>query len=141
MPEAHVVHLTFGPRGSMVSATLPVVAGPNGRVPSSQTPEKIQQVLLLGLPKRMESRDHGVGFRRRELGSARTGVRLNRLDEVGRTAIVHQENPLAEPPEGRRPKLVTLGDPLGDAVGQPRPHSMQEQVREQSGGFLAQRRC
>jgi len=34
-------------------------------------------------------------------------VGLDRLDEVGGAAIVQEEDPLAEPPEGRRSELVT----------------------------------
>src|SRR5262245_44322971 len=93
---------------------------------ASQTPQEIQEVLSLGWPKRLESCEHGVGFRRRVLGRARTGVSLYRLDEVGGSAIVQQENALPQPPQGCRPEFVWSRDALGDAVSQLRAHSMQE---------------
>src|SRR2546425_8237137 len=51
---------------------------PNPPCPALQTPQEIQQVLLFGVPERTESPDHGVGFRRREVGIAPTRVRGNR---------------------------------------------------------------
>src|SRR5437016_2025245 len=111
------------------------------RMPSSQAPQEIQQVLFLGVPKRAEPPGHGVGFRRREVGIASTRVRLDRLDEVGGSAVVQQEDPLPEPAQGCRPELVWPCDALDNVVGQPGSHSMQEQIGEQSGRFLAERRA
>ncbi len=70
------------------------------RLLASQAPQEIQQVLFPGVPKCAGSPDHGVGFRRREAGIPSTRMRLNRLDEVGGSAIVQQEDPLPEPHRG-----------------------------------------
>ena len=61
--------------------------------------------MLSIVPKRVEARDHGVRFRPPE-PAARVG--LDRLDEVGGAAIVQEEDPLAEPPEGRRSELISF---------------------------------
>jgi len=67
-------------------------------------------------------------------------MRLNRLDEVGGSAIVQQKNPLPEPPQGCRPELARPGDALDNVVGESGSHAMQEQIREQSDRFLVERR-
>src|SRR6266851_3299927 len=107
----------------------------------SQAPQEVQEVLFFSLPERVVSRNHGVGFRWRELGLARTRVGLDRLDEVTGSAIVEEKDPLPEPPEGCRPELIWARRALDNVVGQPRSHSMQEQIGVQPNWLLAKRRA
>src|SRR5262249_2152776 len=99
---------------------------------SLQTTQEIQQVLFLIALESAESCDHGVGLRRRILLVALALVGLDRLDEVRCPTIMKEEDPLAQPPQRRRPKLVRPSEPLDNVVSQPRSHSMQEQVRVQA---------
>jgi len=68
-------------------------------------------------------------------------VRPDRFDQVGGPAIVQQEDPLPEPPQGCRPELVSTCDALDDVVGQPGPHSMEEHVGEEVDRSLTERRA
>jgi len=50
--------------------------------------------------------------------------------EIAGTPVVHEEQPLSEPPERRGSELVRLRGPLVGAVGQRRTHVVDREVRE-----------
>ena len=51
-----------------------------------------------------------------------------------------KEEPLAEPPERRRPKLVSLGLALNDPVGESRAHMVQQEIGEEIHLLVLERR-
>ena len=71
------------------------LAFPTDRRPL-QRAQEIQQLLLLQLAELLERVHHGVGFR----PGAR--VRADRRRQIGRAAVVQEEDPLAEPQSGGR---------------------------------------
>src|SRR5437899_1219511 len=71
------------------------------------------------------------GDERPELEVAAAAMGEDGLHQVIRAAIVQEEDSLAEAPERRGPELVAPRNPLDDVVGQPRPHIVDQQVREE----------
>ena len=65
----------------------------------SERSEEVEQILLLVLVEPVELVDHGIGLRRTELAVAIASMGLDRLDEVVRTAVVEEEDALAEAPQ------------------------------------------
>ena len=55
-------------------------------------------------------------------------MRKDGLDQVGSSAIVHEEDSLAQSPERRGAELVASGSSLADIVRETRPHVVQDQV-------------
>jgi len=53
---------------------------------------------------------------------------VNRLDQIGRTAIVEKEQPLTQSPEGSRSELIGSSSALGNPVRQSRSHLMQGKI-------------
>src|SRR5947209_10765366 len=92
-----------------------------------QRAQEVQQILLAALRQRVESLDDPVGLRRPELSIPRAPVGADGRDQVRRAPVVQEEDALAEPPEWRRPELVTRRPTLAHLVGQPRPQVVQEQ--------------
>src|SRR2546422_7482807 len=119
-------------------------AGPVGASVSSKTPQEVDEILLLRRREPAESKDHGVGLRRRdgELSKAWevAVMREDRLQQIRRPSVVKKEEPLAEPPEGRRSKLISLGLALNDPVGESRTHMVQQEVGEEIHLLVLERR-
>ena len=65
------------------------------------------------------------------------GMRLNRLDEIARAAVMQQKEALAEPPERRRAELVAGRLALRDAVGEASSHRVDGEVAERLERHLA----
>src|SRR5437867_11899023 len=95
-----------------------------------QRAQEVQQMMLVAVAETLELEDHRVRLRRPELAVAAAAMGEDGLHQVSRAAVVQEEDPLAEPPEGRGPELVAPRNPLDDVVGQPRSHIVDEQVRE-----------
>src|SRR5882724_10905612 len=102
--------------------------------------EEVEQVLLVVRVETVVSIDHGVGLRRAELGVAAAAVSLDRLDEVIRAPVVQEEEPLAQTPERRGPKLVAARDALLDLVGEPGAHGVQRHVGVEIRALAGERR-
>jgi hypothetical protein len=64
----------------------------------------------------------------------------DRFHEVGRAAVVEEEDPLAKAPQRGSPELVATSRALQDVVGEPWPHLVQGYVGEQIHVLLAQGR-
>src|SRR6266850_4950404 len=67
-----------------------------------QRAEEVQQILLAALRQRVESLDDRVGLRCPVLRVPRAPVGADGRDQVRRTPVVQEEDPLAEPPERDR---------------------------------------
>ena len=78
----------------------------------------------------MKIADRGVGFR------ARARVRLDRLEQVGRSPIMQKKHTLTDAPERRGAELVRAGISLRDAVREASTHVMQGQIGEKIGWHL-----
>ena len=91
------------------------------------------------LAQRIEQVDGDVRFRRLVHLVLRTAVFVDGVDEIGRAAIVQEEDSLAEPPERRAPELVTARLTLADIVRQPRPHVVEQQIGEQVDPLVGER--
>src|SRR5229473_3249632 len=96
---------------------------PGGRTPGSficrnalQRSEEVQYVLLLRRGQGIEVELCGISF-----GAARIVV-LNGHEQVGRAAVVQEEDPLPKSPQRRGAELVTAGAALRDVVRQPCSH-------------------
>lgn len=95
----------------------------------AQEVEKILLLLRSELP--VEVVDDGVRFR------ALAGVLLDGVEQIAGTAIVQEENTLAEAPERRRAELIGAGCALRNTIRKIRTHVMDEQVGKEIGGDLA----
>ena len=101
--------------------------------PGLQRPQEVQEMLLVGGRQRLEEADYRVRLRALAL------VRENRGIEVSRTAIVKEEQSLAEAPERCRAEFVPRGQSLRDAIGEPAPHVVKKQIGKQIHRLLRQR--
>ena len=81
-----------------------------------QAAQEVQEVLLFSLRELVEVVDDRVRFRRSERRVPRALVRLDRLDEVLRPAVVQEEDPLTDTPQGSASKLASVGYTLADIV-------------------------
>src|SRR5581483_9386552 len=91
---------------------------------TSERAEEIQQVLLRLRRQCPVIGDDAVRLRALAL------VRLDRLREVARAAVVQEEEPLPEAPERRGAELVAAGVALRDAVGEALAHRVHREVAE-----------
>ena len=96
-----------------------------------QGAEEIQQVLLGLRGQAVVKVDDGVGF------GAGAGVLLNGVDQatvggIG-TAVVEEEDALADAPERLGAEFVGAGSALRDVIREPRAHVMHEQIGIQRG--------
>ena len=133
-------------------------------VSSLQRPQEIKEVELVGRAQAIEVADHLISFRSAELtgyGRDRDGLyveneRCPRLgghdraiaggagvgmdggDKVGGTAIVEQEDPLAEAPERRGAEFVRSREPLVHAVREGGAHVMEGKIGEGSIGRIVE---
>src|SRR5437899_3142382 len=105
----------------------------------SEAAKEIQNILLLPLVERIEVMDHGVCLGRTELRVPGTLVSLNRLEQIVRPSVVQQEDPLSEAPQWCRPEFVAPGVAFENVIGQP-AHAVEQEVRVEVDGFVAQRR-
>src|SRR5437763_17219188 len=56
---------------------------------------------------------------------------LNGLDQIGRPAVVQEEDPLSESPQRRSAELIGSGRPLRDVIRQARAHMVDQQIGEE----------
>src|SRR5947209_3763521 len=97
-----------------------------------QRAQEVQDVLLLGHGKVVEIGLCRVGF------GPRAVVGFDRSIQVFGAAVVQEEDPLSQAPQGSRAELVSTRATLGDVVVQRRTHVMDLQVAEQIGSGAAQ---
>src|SRR5213592_5202277 len=83
-----------------------------------ESAQEIEDVLLPRFRERVEVGDHGVRLRWRKVLVAGARMGLDRLQQVRRSPVVQEEDPLPEPPQGRGPKLVAPRVSLEDVAGQ-----------------------
>src|SRR5207249_8102121 len=80
-----------------------------------------------------------VRFGRPELQVPWALVFLDRFQQVAGASIVKEEDALPQAPQRRGPELVALCLSLEDLVGQPRPHVVEQEIREEVDGLVVQR--
>ena len=93
-------------------------ASPVDTTEQSQRTQEVQQILLLAGTEVIEILLYGIGF------AAIAAMVIDRPNQAGRAAIVEQEDPLPETPQGSGAELVAAGAALGDVVCQACPHVM-----------------
>src|ERR1700721_990463 len=93
-------------------------ASPIDTTKQSQRTQEVQQILLRAGTEVFEILLYGIGF------AAVAGMGIDRLKQASRAAIVEQEDPLPETPQGCGVELVAAGASLGDVVRQTCPHVM-----------------
>src|SRR5258705_7152235 len=91
-------------------------------VMSSQRTKEIQDVLLLQRREPVEQVDDLIGLRRTELRIAGAPMFVDRPQEIGGPAVMEEEDPFSQPPQGRRAELVGRSLPLDDVVGEAGTH-------------------
>jgi|SRR5271155_4071062 len=87
-----------------------------------QRPQEVQQVLNVRGLQGAEFVDDGASFRS---GAA---VRMDRLDQIGRAAVVEEVKALAQSPQRSGAELFGCGSALIDAIRQARAHVVQGEV-------------
>ena len=64
-------------------------------------------------------------------------MRPNGLQEILRSPVVKEKDPLSKAPEWRGPELVRRGLALTDVVGEAGPHLVDRQIGEKRHGLIA----
>src|SRR2546423_841889 len=105
----------------------------------SQRPQEVQDVLFLSLRQRLEEIHDRVRLGCLPLRAGGALVEPDRFQEVAAPPIMQEEEALTESPQRRRPELVPARLALHDVVRQAWPHAMQQKIREELHGLLAQR--
>src|SRR5258708_33181451 len=95
----------------------------NQRNASSERPQEVQNVLLLGIRQLVEIPDHAVCLGIQAL------MRGDGLQQILRPPVVQEKDPLTNTPKRRRPEFLAGGGALNHAVGESPPHLMQGKVR------------
>lgn len=72
--------------------------------------------------------DHSVCFARPILLVAGACMMKYRLNQVFRSAVMQEKNPLTDAPQRRGPELVAESKTLRDIICKARPHMMDEQI-------------
>src|SRR5580765_7559069 len=101
---------------------------------ASQRPQEVEQVLLLSLAQHVEVGDGAIRLREH------ASVRPDGRDQIGRPAVVQEEQPLTESPERRGPELSRSGLTLAYTVGQSDAHVVDDQIRKEVDRLVAERR-
>jgi len=91
---------------------------------SSQTSEKIQNVLHLGLVKRFEIVDYLGRFR------SIAAMGTDRLQQVRGATVMQEKQTLTNSPQWCRAKFVYTGSTLFDVIAQSDSQAMQGKIRE-----------
>ena len=91
-------------------------------------------ILLLGCREVLEVIHHFSGL------GARAGMVRDRRQQVARAAVVEEEYPLSQAPQGRGTELIAPGGPLRYVVGESGAHVVNLQVGEGVDRSTAQRR-
>ena len=104
----------------------------------SEAAKEIENVLLLPLVECIEVMDHGVGLGRTELSVPATLVSLDRLQQIVRSPVVQEEDALSETPQWRSPEFVAPGVALENVISQPGTHIVEQEVRVEVDGFVAE---
>ena len=65
-------------------------------------------------------------------------MRLNSLQKIACPAVVEEENPLAQTPQGRGAEFIGTGSALHNIIRQPASHVVNQQIRKQVGLYTAQ---
>ena len=82
-----------------------------------QGTQKIENVLLLIVPERIEGLDHFVRFGCVEGKETPAAMRPNRLSQVRRSSVMQEEQPLSQTPQRGSAKLPGARLSLRDSVG------------------------
>jgi hypothetical protein len=96
--------------------------------------QEVHQGLLISRTQLFEVLDHLIGFR------PRTRVLRDSCRQVVGTAVVQEEQALADTPQRRGPELLAIGIALGDVVSEPRAHSVHGIVAERLERLVAESR-
>jgi len=104
-----------------------------------QGTQKVENVLLLIVPERIEDPDDCVRFRCVKGKEIPAAMRLDRLAQVRRSSVMQEEQPLSQTPQRGSAKLPGARLSLRDSVGQPWAHVMDQQVGEEIHRLVAQR--
>src|SRR5579859_391884 len=104
----------------------------------SEGTQEVHQVLLLRRREHVKTVDHVVGLRSGIAVAGVAEVVFDRRHDIAGAAVVHEEDPLANAPEGRAPEHVTGGSSLSDAVGETIAHVVDKDVRENIHLLIAQ---
>ena len=103
------------------------------RIRKLQRAQEVQNLLLLISVEVAEILLDCGGF------AAMAGVRRDSRVQVGGAAIVQQEDPLPQSPQGRCAELIAARAPLRDVVRQAAAHVMYFDIRERRHWSIAQR--
>src|SRR2546429_8711768 len=90
--------------------------------------EEVDEILLLRLRQRVEPVDDRVGLGRLELRVPRALAGADGHDQIARTPVAQEEEPLAATPERRGPELLAERLALCARVGQLLSHAAQGPV-------------
>ena len=98
-----------------------------------ERPQEIDEVLLLLRAQPIEMLDHSICL------AAAALVSSDGFDQIGRPAVMQEENALSDAPQWRGTELVGAGATLRDAVGKPYAHVVNEQVRKKIRRLVGKR--
>src|SRR5205823_1660672 len=117
---------TLGPAGPVAGGAL-------------QRTQEVENALLLAVRDPDEVLDARVRLRGVAAEEAAAAMRPDRLAQVRGAPVVQEEQPLSQSPQGSGAKLPPARLSLGDPVGQPRAHVVDQQVGEEIHRLIAQR--